>query len=80
MAYNFYLLNRGIIRKNYKLFKNGVEIGYVTSGGFSPTLKNTIGLALVETQYSSIGTEFDIEIRNKLLKAKVVPTPFYRNI
>jgi len=74
------LLDRGIIRENYKLFKNGVEIGYVTSGGFSPTLKKTIGLALVEIQYSSIGTEFDVEIRNKLLKAKVVPTPFYRNI
>lgn len=74
------LLDRGIIRENYKLFKDGEEIGFVTSGGYSPTLKKTIGLALVKTQYSSIGTEFDIEIRNKLLRTKVVSTPFYRNI
>jgi aminomethyltransferase len=74
------LLDRGIIREHCKLYKNGVEIGYVTSGGYSPTLKKTIGLALVKTAYSAIGTEFDIEIRKKILKAKVVSTPFYRNI
>lgn len=74
------LLDRGIIRENYKLYNKGVNVGYVTSGGFSPTLNKTIGLALVKRELSSIGTEFDIEIRGKLLKAKVVSTPFYRNV
>jgi len=74
------LLNRGIIRENYKLFKNGVYIGYVTSGGYSPTLKKTIGLALVKTEHAAIGTELDVEIREKLLKARVVPTPFYQSV
>ncbi len=74
------LLDRGIIRENYKIFKNGKNVGYVTSGGYSPTLKKTIGLALVKTELSSIGTELEIEIRGKLLKTKVVPTPFYRNV
>jgi len=74
------LLDRGIIRAHYKIFKNGKEIGYVTSGGYSPTLKKTIGLGLVEKQYSEVGTEFEIEIRNKFLRGKIVATPFYRNV
>ena len=44
------LLDKGIIREQCKLFKKGNEIGYVTSGGYSPTLKKTIGLGLVKTQ------------------------------
>ncbi|TFG08675.1 MAG: glycine cleavage system aminomethyltransferase GcvT [Promethearchaeota archaeon] len=74
------LLERGIIRENYEIYKNGEKVGYVTSGGFSPTLKKTIGLGLVKSELSSIGTELEIEIRDKLLKAKVVSTPFYRNV
>ena len=74
------LIDKGIIRENYKIFKNGPEIGFVTSGGYSPTLKKTIGLGLVEKQYSEVGTEFEIEIRNKLLKGEIVDTPFYRNV
>ncbi len=74
------LLDRGIIREHYKIFKNGNEIGFVTSGGYSPTLKKTIGLGLVEKQYSEVGTEFEIEIRNKHLKGEIVATPFYRNV
>jgi len=74
------LLDRGIIRENYKIFKNNNEIGYVTSGGFSPTLKKTIGLGLVKQQYKEIGTELEIEIRGKLLKGIIVSTPFYRNV
>ena len=74
------LLDRGIIREHYKIFKKGKEIGFVTSGGYSPTLKKTIGLGLVEKQYSEVGTEFEIEIRNKFLRGKIVATPFYRNV
>ncbi|TFG15090.1 MAG: glycine cleavage system aminomethyltransferase GcvT [Promethearchaeota archaeon] len=74
------LLDKGIIRQNSKIYKNSKNIGYVTSGGFSPTLKKSIGLALVKTELSSIGTELEIEIRGKLLKAIIVSTPFYRNV
>lgn len=74
------LLDRGIIREHYKIFKNGNEIGFVTSGGYSPTLKKTIGLGLVEKQYSEVGTRFEIEIRNKFLRGEIVATPFYRNV
>jgi len=74
------LLDKGILRENYKIFKDGDEIGYITSGGYSPTLKKTIGLALIQNQYSKNGTELEIKIREKLLKGIVVSTPFYRNV
>jgi aminomethyltransferase len=74
------LIDRGIIRENYKIFKNQKQVGHVTSGGYSPTLKKTIGLGLVKTEYKTIGTELDIEIRGKMLKAIVVSIPFYQNI
>ncbi|KKN48473.1 hypothetical protein LCGC14_0652650 [marine sediment metagenome] len=74
------LIDRGIIRENYKILKDGNQIGFITSGGYSPTLKKTIGLGLVKKEYCKIGTELNIEIRNKILRGKVVSIPFYRNI
>jgi len=74
------LLDKGIIRQNYKIFKNNNEIGYVTSGGYSPTLKKTIGLGLVKAQFNEVGTEIEIEIREKFVKGIIVSTPFYRNV
>ncbi|MFX1573033.1 MAG: glycine cleavage system aminomethyltransferase GcvT [Promethearchaeota archaeon] len=74
------LLDKGIMRENYKIFKDGNEIGYITSGGYSPTLKKTIGLGLVKSQYNEVGTKLEVEIRNKFLRGVVVQTPFYRNV
>ena len=74
------LIDRGIIRDNCKIFKDDKEIGYVTSGGYSPTLQKTIGLGIIDIQYSKIDTKIEIEIRNKLLEGLVVSTPFFRNI
>jgi aminomethyltransferase len=74
------LLDKGIIRDNYKIYKDKDQIGYVTSGGFSPTLKKTIGLGLVNKNNKEVGTEIEIEIRSKFLKGIIVDTPFYRNV
>ncbi|MFX1431512.1 MAG: glycine cleavage system aminomethyltransferase GcvT [Promethearchaeota archaeon] len=74
------LIDKGIIREEYKIFKKGNEIGFVTSGGYSPTLKRTIGLGLINNQYKEIGTEIEIEIRKKFLRGEIVTTPFYRNV
>jgi aminomethyltransferase len=72
------LLEKGIMRDHYRLLKNNDEIGFVTSGGYSPTLKKSIALGLVNKEYSSLNTQFEIEIRNKRLPVKVVSTPFYK--
>lgn len=73
------ITGRGIPRTGYKVFSaDGKEIGYVTSGTQSPTLKKSIGLALIATDYTEVGTEVKVEIRNKQVDAVVVKTPFYK--
>jgi aminomethyltransferase len=74
------MIDRGIPRHGYKVFSNQNEIGEVTSGTQSPTFKTNIGLSLVNIEFSEIGRELDIEIRGKYVKAKVVPTPFYKRL
>jgi aminomethyltransferase len=73
----FELLERGIPREKYEVLKENKVIGYVSSGTMSPTLNKGIGMALIETDFSSIETEIDIKIRDKLYNAKIVTKPFY---
>lgn len=74
----FEMIDRGIARGGYKVLKYGREIGDVTSGTFAPTLNKAVGLAFVPVIYAEPGTEIDIQIRERPVKAKVVKLPFYR--
>ena len=75
----FEAIERGIPREGYKVFSSdGAEIGVVTSGTQSPTLKKSIGMALVKSEAAALGTEIQIEIRNKRIQARIVPKPFYK--
>ncbi len=71
------MIDRGIPRQHHKIKDAaGNEIGEVTSGTQSPTLGKAIGLGYVKTEHAAIGTEIYLDIRNTLVKAKVVKTPF----
>lgn len=72
----FEMLEKGIPRNRYSVQKEGKIIGYVTSGSFSPSLKKSIGLALVESAYAEKGAELDIVIRGRPVRAVCVPIPF----
>jgi aminomethyltransferase len=73
------MIDRGIARDGYKVQDaSGHEIGYVTSGSPAPFLKKNIALAYVPPHLSTLGTELLVEIRGQGVKAKVVPTPFYK--
>ena len=74
----FEMVDRGIARHGYPIVDGGTEIGVVTSGTHSPTLKKAIGLAYLPPEKTSPGTEFDILIRGKETRARVIPTPFYK--
>lgn len=73
----FEMIDRGIPRSHYDVSAACKKIGYVTTGSFSPTLKKNIGLALIDSEYAKEGTEIEISIRNKNLKARVIKKPFY---
>ncbi|WP_405130678.1 glycine cleavage system aminomethyltransferase GcvT [Paenibacillus sp. FSL H8-0317] len=72
------VLERGIPRPHYPIYAEGVQIGEVTTGTQSPTLKRNLGLALIDSKYAALGTPLEIEIRGKKLKAEVVKTPFLK--
>jgi glycine cleavage system T protein (aminomethyltransferase) len=73
------MIDRGIARDGYRILNGeGEQIGYVTSGSYAPFLKKNIALAYVPPEFSALGTELQVEIRNQGVKAKVVPTPFYK--
>jgi aminomethyltransferase len=74
------MIERGIGRDEYKVFDEtgNNEIGYITSGSPAPFLKKNIALAYVPPSHSALDTVVSIEIRGNKVKAKVVPTPFYK--
>lgn len=72
------LLERGIPRSHYQVYAGERLIGEVTSGTQSPTLKRNLGLALILAEYAAVGTEVEVDIRGKRLKAAVVKAPFYK--
>ncbi len=74
----FEMVDRGIARHGYPVVDGKQEIGVVTSGTHSPTLKKAIGLAYLPLDKSAQGSEFNVLIRGKEARAKVVPTPFYK--
>jgi aminomethyltransferase len=69
---------RGIPREGYPILVGDREVGVVTSGTMSPTLKVGIALALVDPDVAQADTELDVAIRNRRMGAKVTRPPFVK--
>ncbi len=74
----FEMIDRGIPREGYEIQKDGKVIGHVTTGYMAPTVKKNIGNALIAPEYTELGTEVDIMIRNKPAKAKIISKKFLK--
>ncbi|MGZ5498379.1 MAG: glycine cleavage T C-terminal barrel domain-containing protein, partial [Candidatus Aminicenantales bacterium] len=74
----FEMAEPGIARPHYPVHYRGQKVADVASGTFSPLLKKSIGLVYLPIEGTAVGTEFEIEIRGKKTKARVIPTPFYK--
>jgi aminomethyltransferase len=70
------LEDKGVLRNHQKVIVDGAGEGEITSGSFSPTLKNAIALARVP---KATGDSCQVDVRGRLLKARVVKPPFVRN-
>ncbi len=68
-------------RTSKPLYKGANQVGYATSGAWSPQLKRNLALATVPTRMNSLGTSFEIEISvehwRKRVPAVVVERPFF---
>jgi aminomethyltransferase len=71
------MLQPGIARAGYRLFRNDIHIGGVTSGTKSPSLGKSIALGYVGVEHAALGNIIDVEIRNRKIPAKIVSLPFY---
>ncbi len=75
----FELDEKGIPRRGYDIVdSNGKQIGKVTSGTMSPSLKKGIGLGYVSPIFSDFGSKIYIQVRKKAIPATVVKLPFYK--
>lgn len=72
------LIEKGVPREGYRIKAADYEIGYITSGAYSPTLKRGIALALVKKGNVAAGDLVDVVIRTKGIKGKIVKKPFYK--
>jgi len=81
------LEDRGVLRSHQKVIVAGTGEGHasgaagaatgeITSGTYSPTLERSIALARVP---AATGTAVQVDIRGKLLAARVVKPPFVRS-
>lgn len=68
------LLDKGIAREGAEIRDlNDKPIGKMTSGGFSPTLKQSIGQGYVETAHAELGTKVFVNVRGNNIAAEVAP-------
>jgi len=74
----FEVLDRAIARHGHDVYVDGQKAGVVTSGTQTPFLKKSIGMAYLPADRTAPETEFEIDIRGRRTRAKVVPMPFYK--
>lgn len=74
----FEVSERGIARDDQEVLLDGQRVGRVTSGSPAPFLKKNIGMGYLPTEYVNEGREIQIDVRGRLVGARIVPTPFYK--
>jgi aminomethyltransferase len=68
-------LDRGIPRPDMSVLHEGIEVGIVTSGTFSPSLKTGIALALVNSEFK-VGQQLSLDVRGRTSMVEIVKLPF----
>jgi aminomethyltransferase len=68
-------------RRSVPIYSGGKQVGYATSGTWSPTLKKYVALAHLQARYAEPGTELAMEVtaehHRRRADARVVTTPFF---
>jgi aminomethyltransferase len=68
---------RVIPRHGFHIFREGRKVGAITSGSLSPTLNTGIAMGYVERLSAEEGAELDVQVRDRMEKARLVKPPFY---
>lgn len=71
------MLESGIPRQGFEVFKDEAKIGSVTSGTFSPLLEYGIAAAYVTSEHANAGEKVKVKIRERMVDGEIVKFPFY---
>lgn len=72
------LTDRGVPRQGHAVIHDGMKVGYVASGMYTPTVDAYCANVFIASGLAKIGTELEIEIRDKRKRALVVKRPLYK--
>ncbi|MFV0503358.1 MAG: glycine cleavage system aminomethyltransferase GcvT [Lachnospirales bacterium] len=72
------ITSAGIVREHCTVYVGDEPIGESTSGTHCPYLGYPIAMAILEIEHTEIGTEVEVEVRGRRIKAEVVKLPFYK--
>lgn len=71
------MIDKGIMREGYNVYHEDVLVGVITTGYKSPSTGKTVALAMIDRPYDKLGTNLEVEIRNKRKKVIVIKRKFY---
>jgi len=74
----FEVTDRGVARDGQEVLIAGQLVGRVTSGSPAPFLKKNIGMAYVPAEFANEGRAIEIDVRGRLVSARIVALPFYK--
>ena len=60
------------------VYADGKVIGHTTSGTKGPFIDKAVGMALLETDYTDVGTKLQVDVRGRMVDVEVVALPFYK--
>lgn len=67
-----------IARQGSPVKSGSAQVGEVTSGTFSPTLQRSIAMAYVDSAHAAEGSALEVDLRGSVVRARIVPLPFYK--
>ncbi len=71
-------VGRGIPREHQDVYADGRKIGQTTSGTHCPYIGYPAAMAVIDREYSGIGTRVEVDVRGRRVEAEVVKLPFYK--
>ena len=74
----FEMTERGIARDGCEMISNGIGVGWVTSGGPSPTLNKNLGMCYLPLELAEPGKKIEVLIRGRAVAAQTIAMPFYK--
>lgn len=74
------LLGKGIAREGVEIRSVlDKKIGVLTSGGFSPTLKQSVGQGYIEAPVPKLGEKVFVNVRGRNIEAEIASMPFVKS-